>query len=528
MRLALLLAAGASSTTQRLCAPGEHFIGPHAIDPEGFSVSPVSNASTGLRIGFVGDRLEPWQWPEDGTMAGFVPDVCRSIGNATLVPVGLDQGWSANISRYLGAADSLIRAGELDAAIAPVDTLWAEGRIDDFVVSLPYVNFHLVIAVLVGPGQLSLWRLFTPFTAELWGFLAAVTVGGALFALVVDTLRRSRTPQPGDLLRSLYHAFAALLGDSPDERLQESWPGRLLRIGVLLFVLIAQAAYTANLASQLTSDQLTVNGPRSLEELRCAEVCTPPIVANQKDVLEKWYVKKLHVADVRTPDGIGGVSEAYQECARLLRSGQVSAILGDSFSLHRFTVDDCGDVQTVSGIEILPTSWAFYVHRRDVAKGARLSAATLELMGGTEYHRLQEHHFKLGQACGSRTASSGALHPKQVGGLFIIFSGTCVIALGGAAVSCLQRRCSPQDDEPDEPPLHASERLLLSRLEEQSALLSRINVMVQLDAVTAGPDAPGELADETVDASEDPDTRSPSARGLGAQLLHVTPQDRDS
>lgn len=98
------------------------------------------------------------------------------------------------------------------------------------------------------------WLLFNPFTKELW---YAILLTIFIFALNLVILQlseeklsrwqpRSTRYRAQKCCKALYHGFAAFLNCKEYEFV--TWPGRILCTGILFFVLVTTATYTANLA----------------------------------------------------------------------------------------------------------------------------------------------------------------------------------------------------------------------------------------------------------------------------------------
>jgi hypothetical protein len=133
-----------------------------------------------------------------------------------------------------------------------------------------------------------LLALFDPFTADLWGAILAFSVayGALLFVLhhaasvVNGGGSGSGSGGPWSVREALsmqYHALAMVLaGEALDN--WRSRALRLARLGMLLFVLVFGATYTANLAAFFTKPAFRLVGPTTAAALGAAKVCVQQAV----------------------------------------------------------------------------------------------------------------------------------------------------------------------------------------------------------------------------------------------------------
>eukprot|EP00756_Hemistasia_phaeocysticola_P038559 Hpha_TRINITY_DN16767_c0_g3::TRINITY_DN16767_c0_g3_i1::g.76719::m.76719 len=159
----------------------------------------------------------------------------------------------------------------------------------------------------------------------------------------------ARIPQhtPFDLPRGTDFVVASLLGGMEyDGNREDGWEGRFLRVGVLFFVLIITATYTANLASILTAQKVVLHGPRSMGQLKTSNVCN-------FDRLPVRMAIGDHARIVTTPNGSAPVWEATElgrrQCVEMLLKGEVEAVIANVLELRQMQRDfgHCNDVQVI-------------------------------------------------------------------------------------------------------------------------------------------------------------------------------------
>lgn len=105
------------------------------------------------------------------------------------------------------------------------------------------------------------WRLFHPFTVSLWGILVAVAAFGLGQASPCKRCCQGSVPRAWVLSGEDYEFV--------------TWPGLVLLLGMLFFVLVTSATYTDNLTAFFTAPALHVQGPQQLCTLQETVVHVP-------------------------------------------------------------------------------------------------------------------------------------------------------------------------------------------------------------------------------------------------------------
>mmetsp|Transcript_6558 Transcript_6558/g.12990 ORF Transcript_6558/g.12990 Transcript_6558/m.12990 type:complete len:205 (+) Transcript_6558:1-615(+) len=92
--------------------------------------------------------------------------------------------------------------------------------------------------VLRSKTDVGIFQLFQPFTLELWLSLVGATLLFALVTWLFGYLSPTKSDKK-DVPNAVYQSFAMLL-DGEDQE-WTSWPGKILRLGILFLVLIIGA-----------------------------------------------------------------------------------------------------------------------------------------------------------------------------------------------------------------------------------------------------------------------------------------------
>ena len=150
--------------------------------------------------------------------------------------------------------------------------------------TMPFYTSRFSYLVKVSTSDQTIWRVFEPFTPAVWGAMAVVLISIALLMNLIELLypsTRRRRERPlrertryfvQDFPKALYSTTAACLGGE-DYEWAKTWPMRVLRCALLLFIVVLVSTYTANLASFFTRPSRTLHGPRDDYEATNSRIC---------------------------------------------------------------------------------------------------------------------------------------------------------------------------------------------------------------------------------------------------------------
>jgi len=337
----------------------------------------------------------------------------------------------------------------------------------------------------VGP-----WRLFEPFSFDVWMALAVVIVGTAIFMVVIDHLwpstdtkgkvKFSAPAEIEGLAKVLYHTSAACLGGEDYEWM--TWPARLLRLSLLLCVLVLVSTYTANLASFFTKPTIIVHGPKQMNELPNNRVCVP------HRYLYRWLVEDFLLnGDIDYLPGTETdpvsretgyrmeptlIQRGTQYCLESIAAGTSQIFVGDRNVLHLLHLENCDTTAEANFLSISSLDYTFITNGH-TSLGQELavnfSKAIALFRQQRAYQQLEAQYFQAGSACPDVEHSELApVSFHQLGGLFFLVS-----ALAGSAMllailrapylRCQASRSIVRGDE-DESYAHATEGEMLREL----------------------------------------------------------------
>lgn len=293
--------------------------------------STSASARPRFRVGLPGATLEPWIYRHGhdgygatdnaGYYAGFLFDFYNEfarLGDFEIAFIPITD--PAYLSDFGGVAKRLLGENAIDLTWDP-----AHAPSPGFVSTQPMFWSGDRVLTRKSKADTGIMQVFAPFDSLLWAGIVvgvlfstlvmvvlsgvhtgvhfscggrrktretAVAVGGS----VVGAVRTEQPPagdppapppgapdeeEQGETSRSLlvkvatffYHTVAALLGGDEYDLYHVPVYGRVHRVGLLFFVMVVSATYTANLAAFLTKQSVTIHGPQTAVALQSAKVC---------------------------------------------------------------------------------------------------------------------------------------------------------------------------------------------------------------------------------------------------------------
>ena len=404
-------------------------------------------------------KLGPNMMPTGDRPTGFFPDLLSELShdmNWTVTYVPMMPKFAMGQDSYLHQVRDDIAKDAYDFTMifydAPTGPFAGFGA--DLSAVKQSVAFHMQInsvgirKVTVSPP---LFALFDPFTGDLWGAIVLFSVAyGALLLL----LHRAAGARDGDEPRAVageaahmqYHALAMVLaGEAFDN--WRSAALRIARIGMLLFVLVFGATYTANLAAFFTKPSFTLIGPKSMLDLSTAKVCVqdPPVMGVVQQSIgpdsflpPPWVLSK------------NDLLQSNQYCAACVLNGTADAMVGLKVNmrdyLHRGGCDmtPTGAIAHVANLDFSPVPFQFgYVpgNPRFAAAGRPhfgedLDRALVKFMRTPKYTKLRSTWLYDDFFCPGDGPEEASAAPKvsfdQMRGLFLLCGviGAAALATG--------------------------------------------------------------------------------------------------
>ena len=325
---------------------------------------------------------------------------------------------------------------------------------------------HTVTSGLVNRSRTDagIFRLYDPFTFDLWVAVIVSTFVVAFLILLVDIIlhgklsldlekgldlkgemrqddqgRYSREPRLKVLARqyaqTAYLSWATLLGGE-EEYHWATWPSRLLRLALLKIVLVVVATYTANLAAFFNAPTEKIGGPMSNDDLSRQVACV-------YDVNNLPYIRRF-VSRVITPPqdstDISDLDAVYQRqsgmdyCHQALSDGRADIMMGSRPELGSYLYEGgrCNVLGIADFIAIQPIDASFVFRVSDTEFARNVSRAIVRLLNSTEYPALLRDELYQGRTCPSTDSSDSETEPVSfvaMGGLFVVSGSLCGLAV---------------------------------------------------------------------------------------------------
>lgn len=223
------------------------------------------------------------------------------------------------------------------------------------------------------------------------------------------------------LPQAIYHSFAAMLNGEEYEWL--TWPGRVLRISLLIAVITIGSAYTANLAACFTSSNVVVHGPKDMKDLKAAHVCVES---------PAWFPYARPFARSLV-SAVGATAEARMDwCYKELINDRVDAVIHTREVLRVTSFHHCATVILAPSIKFIPMFVPIFTSKnaRGQAFTKNLTCTLAQLQITPLFQMLQQHYLREDHECPPH--QSEEVQPitfSSMSGVFIICSVVAVCAM---------------------------------------------------------------------------------------------------
>lgn len=385
-----------------------------------------------VRVGLIAMTTTPW-WTYHGNVTaaggqfwsftGFIPKMIEAV----LMEMGITVEYYPLQIRGT-VAHPRVDSGLYDIMLAP--SMSGNGPFaNEFVAPVPLFQYFNHVLLKKEQAPKSVWQVFAPFTLELWMVVVACVFAAALTITAIDVVNTGVSEFTfAKAAKFLYHAWSAMLGGDDNE--WDSWPAKVLRLGLLLLVLVISATYTANLAAFLTDPLIEIKGPKDTYELQKAHVCVM-FQGMPQPFLGSYVAPAL--------TSTWSFEQRYNWCYDQLQAGTVEAIVGDGVSAHLFMLQHCGTLARAENIEYEPSTIHFILPAWDAELGRNISAALLHYTKTTDFSALKQAELRLGEGCpdGLEDPETEEIHWQSMIGLLVIFLGFLVLALLVGMLQCL-------------------------------------------------------------------------------------------
>jgi len=256
-----------------------------------------------------------------------------------------------------------------------------------------------------------------------------------------------------------YHSLVMVLGGEEFDAWR-STSLRIARVGMLLFVLVFGATYTANLAAFFTRPNFELIGPKSKDALADAKVCVQQAV-----ILP--VVQQSIGSHIMPPPNVqmSGLMAQQEWCSQAVLDERASAMVSLVVNLKEFLDSGgCSDISHVSTLDFAPVPFqlGFVPGRGSLPStfGEELDAAIVRYMRSPAYTNLRikwlfDGFFCPGEGPGEASAGAAAVSFKQMRGLFLVCGVIAAVALLIAAAELAWhartagRIAAADDDSPE-------------------------------------------------------------------------------
>eukprot|EP00930_Biecheleria_cincta_P025401 TRINITY_DN18093_c0_g1_i7.p1 TRINITY_DN18093_c0_g1~~TRINITY_DN18093_c0_g1_i7.p1 ORF type:complete len:468 (+),score=61.71 TRINITY_DN18093_c0_g1_i7:75-1478(+) len=407
--------------------------------------SPVHQCCVGqtLRIAMGPDTFSPYiiyngvpmsgsQEPIESSYTGFIPDVLDELSKEMGFRYEYLTRPPAEMHHQSGTIAALTQMANrsYDAVGVFLDNPELS-RHGDFVLSCPILSASNLALVGKKVQERGTWNVFRPFAIDTWLAVMGGLLGFLLITVAINAESKGlrEASDLGTICSAYYHIWSALFGQ--DDNTWESFPMRLLRLGLLFFSLVVMSTYTASLASWLVMPDILIHGPKNMADLLGAH-------ATYHDPSYAFTIEPF-VGKLTLPEAGESLEAKLEWMLKLLKEGKVDVLIANDSPVMDLWLQNCADTQIVPSITFSPWYWAFALRSDEVGlKFARdITIAMSRFVSTSTYQALEARWLNRGKTCPSSVSTASAIEAKDIQGTFIIaFTvGIC------AALASLSRRC---------------------------------------------------------------------------------------
>lgn len=380
--------------------------------------------------------MEPWIAYDNTTQTptGFFPKIYdlleREMG---LTITYVKQPWTM-MDQYSALNSGAVNTQftvSIESAFAPSSQVYITSPV-------LYISQTGVVYKSKAPRDQFVW--LEPFEPELWAAIVGLLFASAVLLVAFDRARpefqeeyegEEQPPSFGQFCTGVYHTWAMFLGGEDYEWI--SWPSRIFRLGMLLFVVVVMAVYTGNMTNFFIKSSYVVHGPSSMSELKSSTACVlaPGLLGSVVP-----YVKAAISPSAMLSDPTWTMDMRIKFCADKLRSGEADVWMDYPQNSYRYLLEHCSEFQEVTAITGSGMFMAFAIKSSvpdAYALSLNISSALAFLQSQPAWNEIFDQEFALGQSCPENEV--GDLDPvtlDSMAGLFLVYGVIVVLALGSA------------------------------------------------------------------------------------------------
>ena len=270
--------------------------------------------------------------------------------------------------------------------------------------------------------SLDLLAYLRPFSLKLWLALLIATIYAGMLISCFERHENEvlQHRSISSLLGlSMYYSIGTIVGYGADLQVKTA-AGRLLTVGLYILCLISVAAYTANLASDLTTlkSKDLISG---IDDIKNAKIASNRIGIRIGTSIEDYYLREIS----------NGVRDFFplvssNDIFRNLLNGKIDVAIYDGGLLEYATSNVYCNL-TLVGVDFDRSSFGIAVQKK-WQYTQQLDTNLLSLRESSSFEKLKEKWFQ-GNRCGESNPVSTAMSIESMAGLFLTFGVISVLAM---------------------------------------------------------------------------------------------------
>ncbi|CAF3910688.1 unnamed protein product [Adineta steineri] len=351
-------------------------------------------------------------------LTGYIPDLLDQLQG--------QMGFIPNITYFPSDASyndliNLVANGTFDMFIGDVTITAARREIVDFSSSIFDSSLSVIVRSSVS-AQLDLWSYLKPFSVKLWITLLGATIYAGILICILEG-QTNEALQNRSIVSitglCMLFSFSTIIGGGADFD-ATTGPGRILTAGLNILSLILVAAYTANLASDLTLLK-TAGIISGIDDIKNGKVSYSRIGIITDTSIEDYYLEEIS----------GGSQNFYSlistdEMIEALLDKKIDASIMDSGTLEYLTNNIYCNL-TLVGSDFNPSSYGI-VFQKNWLYDQDFDIAILTLRENGTFDALQKQWFQ-SNICSHSSDTSTGMSIDSMAGLFMTFAVISAIAI---------------------------------------------------------------------------------------------------
>ena len=392
-----------------------------------------------VRVGLPSADVPPLYYfdASSGAHTGFLIELLsvmqREMGAAfTVVPLDTD---SRSFYSSTSVLRSALQSGIVDAVPAGLLKFSdATTFREEFAVTSPFEQTEYTGIERKVAASSTAWRLFEPFTVDLWLAIGGTVAGMALAIALLMTLfsgmgtagtRRQPSAAAAErIAQSTYHMAALIL--SGDDMEYPTAPLRIVRIAALLLALVLTATYTANLAAFFTKTTYLLEGPADYTELLSSAACG--VLRSSAQGIEEY------AQTILSPPINFSEPDKWSYCQDALTSGEASLAVHSRHAVRAFLNQESGRCDTYSELSWLGVGFvraAFVLSQTKSEMATNISLTLDALVADPLYLELITNHMNAAECPTSADAGDTArVDWHAMRGLFFLVWSIAAVGVG--------------------------------------------------------------------------------------------------